>query len=205
MQLIFVRHGQPQVVVTKDGSPADPPLSEIGNSQAKAMAQLLQEEQIDGLYVSPMKRALGTVAPLAVALALTPLVRPGLSEFDKNSTSYIPMEILKEQDRVAWEKLNREFDSSNNSRLERFLTETAATIEEIVSENAGKNIGIICHGGVINSYLSHCLQYSSTNFMKFNVDYTSITRVLASPAGHRSVSSVNERTHFRGKPELMLS
>ncbi|MGZ0217195.1 MAG: histidine phosphatase family protein [Acidimicrobiales bacterium] len=194
MQLIFVRHGQPQVVITEDGSPADPPLSEIGNSQAQAMAQLLQEEQIDGLYVSPMKRALGTVAPLAVALGLTPLVRTGLSEFDKNSTSYIPMEILKEQDRVAWEKLNTEFDSSKNSRLQRFLTETVAAIEEIVGENA-----------VINSYLAHCLQYSSTNFMKFNVDYTSVTRVLASPAGHRSVLSVNERTHFRGKPELMLS
>ena len=205
MQLIFVRHGQPQIVVTEDGSPADPPLSEIGNSQARAVAQLLEEEQIDDLYVSPMKRALETVAPLAGALALTPMVRNGLSEFDKNSTSYIPMEILKERDRVAWEKLNRDFDPRTNSRLERFLAETVAAIEAIVSENAGKNVAVVCHGGVINSYLAHCLQYSSTNFMKFNVDYTSVTRILASPAGHRSVLSVNERTHFRGKPELMLS
>ena len=42
MELILIRHGLPLQVETKDGTPADPPLSEVGHQQAQRMAKWLE-------------------------------------------------------------------------------------------------------------------------------------------------------------------
>ena len=41
MELILIRHGLPERVETEDGTPADPPLSEVGHEQARRMANWL--------------------------------------------------------------------------------------------------------------------------------------------------------------------
>ena len=63
VELIFVRHGRPEHVETTDGTPADPPLSEVGHAQAAAVAMWLAEERIDAIYSSPMQRARQTSQP----------------------------------------------------------------------------------------------------------------------------------------------
>ena len=50
MELIFVRHGRPEQIQNSDGTPADPPLAEIGRDQALAVASWLSEESIDHIY-----------------------------------------------------------------------------------------------------------------------------------------------------------
>ena len=50
MELILIRHGLPQLVENLDGSPADPPLSEIGLRQADLMAKWLLNTSIYYLY-----------------------------------------------------------------------------------------------------------------------------------------------------------
>ena len=42
MELILIRHGLPLQVETEDGTPADPPLSEVGHKQAQRMAKWLE-------------------------------------------------------------------------------------------------------------------------------------------------------------------
>ena len=77
-------------------------------------------------------------------------------------------------------------------------------VEVVVEQHPAERVAIICHGGVINAYLASCLNFSYDSFMKFDVDYTSITCVLASTAGHRS-RPINERPHFQGRPDLLTS
>ena len=74
MELIFVRHGRPEHVQTSDGSPADPPLAEVGHLQAAAVAQWLKEEPVDHIYSSPMRRAMETAKPIEEALGLLSLI-----------------------------------------------------------------------------------------------------------------------------------
>jgi probable phosphoglycerate mutase len=56
-------------------------------------------------------------------------------------------------------------------------------------------VAIVCHGGVINAYFAHLLDLDFPMF--FEPAYTSISRVLASSAGHRQVKSINEHAHVR--------
>ena len=204
MELIFVRHGRPEHVETSDGSPADPPLSEIGHSQAAAVADWLAEGKIDAIYSSPMKRARQTAVPLERALGLGANVRDGISEFDRNSTAYIPTEVLRVADREAWLKMASGDFMAEMGDPVAWMGLVADTVERIVDDHGGQRVAVVCHGGVVNAYLANCLELSGERFMRFDVDYTSVTRVLASASGHRSVIAVNERTHFRGRPELAV-
>ncbi len=204
MELIFVRHGRPEHVQNHDGTPADPPLAEIGHSQASAVASWLSEEPIDQIYSSPMMRARETAAPIETALGLTALVRDDISEFDRDASAYVPMEVLKETNREAWERMASGSMSETPGKLSNWYSNALRQLEQIVKDHGGQRVVVVCHGGVINAYLSLCLEFEVENFMRFDVDYTSVTRVLASTAGHRSVKSINETTHFRNQPHLVV-
>ena len=204
MELIFVRHARPEHVETTDGSPADPPLAAIGHEQAAAVAQWLSEEKIDVLYSSPMRRARETAVPIEEACDLKAHVRDGISEFDRESPTYVPMEVLKEIDRPSWERLASGQMSSSFQSLTSWFSSAVAAVEQIVENHGSQHVAIVCHGGVINAYLAHCLNFDDSSFLKFDVDYTSVTRVLASSRGHRSIGTINETTHFRGLPHLSI-
>ena len=204
MELIFVRHGRPKQIQNSDDTPADPPLAKIGREQALAVASWLSEESIDHIYTSPMRRARETCQPIEEALGLTATVRDDISEFDRDSSSYVPMEVLKETNRKAWERMASGAMTSSPETLSSWYTTTVTQVETIVRAHSGQRVAIVCHGGVINAYLARCLGFDIQGFMKFDVDYTSVTRVLASEAGHRSVKTINETAHFRNQPHLMV-
>ena len=204
MELIFVRHGRPEHVETDDGSPADPPLSDIGHVQAAAVADWLAEEQIDAVYSSPMQRARQTAHPIEQALSLSATIREGISEFDRHSTAYIPTEVLRATDPEAWRKMASGDFMDDMADPTAWMTTVVATVQKIIDDHTGHRVAVVCHGGVVNAFLAHCLDFSPEQFMRFDVDYTSVSRVMASTRGHRSVIAVNERTHFRGRPELAV-
>jgi len=199
VELIFVRHGLPQHIVKDDGSPADPPLSELGHQQARAAAEFLSGEHLDAIYVSNMARARETAAPLESAFELTAEVRHGIAEFDRNSDSYIPMEELKRLDYERWKSFMADGGPQEEDPAE-FQDLVKETVAEIVDNHRGQRVAVVCHGGVINAYASDVLGHDRGDIFFCNVDYTSITRVMVASTGQRSILSVNETSHIRHLP-----
>lgn len=199
MEIILVRHALPLRREATIG-PADPELSEIGHQQARYASDYLQSEKIDALYTSPMKRAVQTCEPLALALNLTPTVVQGIAEWDQNSNEYIPIEELKASNDPRWQAMVAGEWNSDES-MEEFSARVIDSIEKIIDSHSGDRVGVICHGGVINSYLAHVLGLPDGQF--FYPNYTSIHRIAASRRGHRSVVSVNETSHLRGTGLVM--
>lgn len=204
VELIFVRHGRPEHVETDDGSPADPPLSAVGHAQASAVASWLSEEHIDAIYTSPMRRARQTSAPIEAAIGIEAEVRDGISEFDRYSSQYVPQEVLRETNREAWLKLASGDYMAEVGDPAGWMGDVVTTVETIVEDHPGERVAVVCHGGVVNAYLAQCLEFPPERFLRFDVDYSSVTRIMASSRGHRSVIAINERTHFRGRPELAV-
>lgn len=194
MELILIRHGLPERVETEDGTPADPPLSEVGHEQARRMADWLSDEPIDFLYASPMQRAVQTAAPLAEKKGLTPELREGVAEYDRNADHYIPVEELKKYDYDKWLRLMRGEIEDINFPL--FCESVITTLNEIVSNHRGETVAVVCHGGVINVWTAHVIGLDPRMF--FNPNYTSINRFMGASSGERSIITINEHTHLKG-------
>jgi 2,3-bisphosphoglycerate-dependent phosphoglycerate mutase len=67
----LVRHAEKSVVDQKD---VDPELSEAGSQRATALNNLLKNKKISAIYTTNYNRTKATVAPLATALGITPMV-----------------------------------------------------------------------------------------------------------------------------------
>ena len=66
----------------------------------------------------------------------------------------------------------------------------------MIGAHRGGRIAVVCHGGVINTYLAHVLGLTGQSC--FYPNYTSIHRVAAAGSGERSIVTVNETAHLRG-------
>jgi probable phosphoglycerate mutase len=188
MELLLIRHALPVRVDegTKEG-PADPHLAPRGVEQAEALAAWLETESIDAIWSSPMKRAEETAGPVARALALPVTVDEGLAEFDRHADSYIPIEELKAANDPRWYEVPE--------RPEDFVAHVVAAVERVIAAHPSQRVAVICHGGVVNAYTGHVLGIDDPLF--FLPAYTSISRVLASAGGPRSIASLNETAHVR--------
>jgi probable phosphoglycerate mutase len=194
VELLIIRHGLPVRIDDAPG-PADPELSETGHEQARRVADWLRHEKITAVYTSPMRRARQTAAPLASVLGLEPIVDDEVAEFDRGQHFYVPIEELKAARDPRYEALMKG-ESMDEVDPYTFREVVTVAIERIIEANPGGTVAIVCHGGVINAYASHVLGIDFPLF--FQPTYTSVNRFLASSAGHRSVSSLNEAGHLVG-------
>ncbi len=192
MELLLIRHGLPMHVEKQDGSPADPPLSDIGRVQAKQVAEWLAREKIDRLYTSPMARAAQTAEPLAEKFSLAAEPHEGVAEYDRKSSEYIPVEKLKEIDYERWKRL---MYGDIDADFHQFAHTAIESLEGIVKDNPGKRVAVTCHGGVINVWTAHVIGLAPRMF--FNPDYTSIHRYMCASSGERTVRVLNEAVHLR--------
>ena len=195
MEIVFVRHGLPLRVELETGI-ADPELAAEGHEQAAKMAAYLGVEDVEAVYVSPLRRALETARPLCKVLGLEAVVSEGVAEFDRNSREYVPVEELRATNDPRWEKLLRgEWDGVDEDPS-LFKARVVTTVEDMIARHPGGRVVVVCHGGVINQYLAHVLGIE-THVGFFYPKYTSIHRVMAARSGQRSIVSINEASHLR--------
>lgn len=195
MEIVFVRHGLPLRIELETGI-ADPELAAEGHEQAAKMAAYLGVEDVEAVYVSPLRRALETARPLCKVLGLEAVVSEGVAEFDRNSREYVPVEELRATNDPRWEKLLRgEWDGVDEDPS-IFKARVVVTVEDMIARHPGGRVVVVCHGGVINQYLAHVLGIE-THVGFFYPKYTSIHRVMAARSGERSIVSINEASHLR--------
>jgi broad specificity phosphatase PhoE len=195
VEIVLVRHGLPLRIELETGI-ADPELAAEGHEQAAKMAAYLGVEDVEAVYVSPLRRALETARPLCKVLGLEAVVSEGVAEFDRNSREYVPVEELRATNDPRWEKLLRgEWDGVDEDPS-IFKARVVATVEDMIARHPGGRVVVVCHGGVINQYLAHVLGIE-THVGFFYPKYTSIHRVMAARSGERSIVSINEASHLR--------
>ncbi|MCM6776922.1 histidine phosphatase family protein [Nocardia sp. CDC159] len=216
MQLVLVRHAQPERALAASG-PADPGLTELGVEQAgrvpAALARLeIGAHRIARVVSSPQRRARETAAPTAEKLGLPVDVVDGLAEYDRELPAYVPIEAAR-----GWaagsvpadasappEELLEEFRATYRRIKAGYLPEqidgpafvarVLAAVDEIASTTAHSDtVVVFAHGGVINVLLQDVLGLARP--LTFPIDYCSITRILYSRAGARTAATVNENGH----------
>lgn len=200
MDLILVRHAQPERIDSDSGSgtsdPADPPLTAEGLEQAHRTAAWLAAESVEHIVSSPMRRARETAAPLAQRLGVEMETVHGITEFDERDASYIPFEeIPRDHEKFAAMVEGRWTDIDGWSDPDQFQREVVRSIEDLIARFPGRSVAVFAHAGVVNVYLGHVLGIDRP--LWFYPGYASISRVAASREGARSVVSINETAHLQ--------
>ncbi|MFD4458311.1 histidine phosphatase family protein [Nocardia sp. NPDC058480] len=192
MQLILVRHAQPERVVG-DTAAADPGLTAIGKLQADRVPAALAAHDITRIVSSPQRRARDTAFPTATARDLPVDVIDDLAEYDRDLPAYIPIEDAKTElaDAYARIKAGHLPDQIDGPA---FTARVLAAVERLVATTApADTVVAFAHGGVVNVLLADILGLPRP--LTFPIDYCSITRILYSRTGTRTAATINENGH----------
>ena len=199
-ELVLIRHGEQ--ALSKELSAAetvDPPLSDLGQRQVRAVADRLSTRTVDAVYSSPLRRALDTGRAIAGHHGLEPVVRDTLTEYEPWQSfpaDQSPFETLPHDEisRIFAEHIRtRSYEPFPYAEdPTAFRARVLGEIGRIVDAHLGERVVITCHSGVINAVLADAL--GSAFDMPVRVHHTSVN-VLRGADTRRAVQSVNDFTH----------
>ena len=200
MDLLWIRHAEPERIAGGTGVPANPGLTERGQQQAQRLADWLAHEHVDVVLSSPQRRAQETAGPVAAAHGLDVVIHDGLVEYDVQNDSYIPMEELRaNNDPQLLAMAEGRWEAFGGESPAEFRDRIAKTIDDIVGSYPGQRVVAVCHGGVVNVAMGIVLGLPAERPFFFDPHYTSLSRMVASRTGVRSIASVNERSHLEAR------
>lgn len=189
VQLLLIRHALP----VRSDADADPSLASLGHEQAATVPQGLLHYPVARIVSSPQLRARQTAEPLAARTGLPIDVFDGLAEYDRDFPGYLPIEEAREAfpdefARIKAGHLPSAVDA--DAFAERVLADIATVADDADHDDT---VAAFAHGGVINIYLHNLLGTQMP--LTFPIDYCSVTRILFSRSGRRTVASINETAH----------
>ena len=201
-RLFLLRHGEVEARYHRIfGGRIDMELSPRGHEQARAMADYLASTHFNAIYVSPMKRAQQTLAPLAAQKGMTATTLPGLREVDFGAWTGLSWQQVQERFGVSafdWlDKLEAgQVPEAENGAQYRARIEPC--LKQILRDCPGQTVAVVCHGGVIRMLLALLLELPLPKLAHFDIEYASVTVVEQRP--HRSEVSLLNFTPWRDMP-----
>jgi broad specificity phosphatase PhoE len=152
-RLLLLRHGQStwNAELRWQGA-ADPPLSDRGRAQARAVAEALRETGFDAVVTSDLARARQTAAILAAAWGIAEVgVEPLLRERDVGAWSGLTSAEIE----AGWPGLLDEWRAGRLAAIpdgEGDIAERViAGLHRVVSSHPGGTVLVVTHGGVIRT------------------------------------------------------
>ena len=153
---LIVRHGQSTWNAEHRWQGlADPPLSELGREQARALAAELRDVPLDAVYASDLQRASETAEAVARAKGLTVVTNPTLREIDVGEWSGLTTDEIKARFPAGWERLSAGGDGWEHGETHAAMSERiVSAVTGIAGAHPGEQILCVLHGGVIRALLA---------------------------------------------------
>ncbi|MGB3771633.1 MAG: histidine phosphatase family protein [Rhodococcus sp. (in: high G+C Gram-positive bacteria)] len=189
MQLLLIRHALP----LRSDQDADPELAPPGLEQAARVPDGVRRHRVTRIVSSPQKRAVQTSTPLATESGLPVDILDGLAEYDRDFPGYLPIEEARTMYPAEFERIKAGHLPSVVD-ADAFRNRVLGDIDRVVDQADHEDtVAAFAHGGVINIFLHDLL--GTAKPLTFPIDYCSITRILFSRSGRRTVASINETAH----------
>jgi probable phosphoglycerate mutase len=202
-EIVLVRHGASADAMPGAPFPlvdgrGDPPLSETGEEQARAVGEHLAHEPLAGIFVTPLRRTHQTAAPLAGVAGLEPSVVDDLAEVRLGEWEGGEYRLrVARRDPI----IRRVFDEERWDLIpgaeapEPFTSRVRRGILEVVAAVGPEAIAVVvAHGGVIGEACR--LATGSRPFAFVHSDNGSVSRLVVRPSGKWQLRSFNEIQHL---------
>jgi probable phosphoglycerate mutase len=199
--LLLVRHGQS--APAREGEPfplvdgqGDPPLTELGREQGRAVGRRLAGAGLAAVYVTTLQRTRQTAQPLLDATGLEARVEPDLREVHLGEwEGGVFRQRVAEGDPLAVRMVEEErWDVIPGAESSAALAErVGAAIRRMCAAHPDQRVAVVTHGGVIGQVLA--LATGSRPFAFSGADNGSLSQLVV--AGDRwRLRRFNDTAHL---------
>jgi len=192
--LILARHGRTEA--NASGlllGRLDPPLDELGQSQAKAVAAALVGVLAPGSRIvsSPLRRARDTAAAFGLPVAVEDRwVELDYGSFDGRPAGEVGAEVWD-----RW-RVDADFVPAGGESLTAMAARVWQACEDLAEEAAHHDVVVVTHVSPIKAAMAWALGAGVETAWRSHVDPASITRVSVTPRGP-VLRSFNEVWHLQ--------
>jgi broad specificity phosphatase PhoE len=172
----------------------DVALSNEGKAQARKLEKSLKDINFDRIYCSDRKRALQTCRIIFNRARITKV--KGLREIHFGVLEGLHHKEIMAKYAFAYKKWLKDPFKHNIPRAEPlpiFQRRVQASLKKLALLNPGKNIAVVCHGGVIGVFVSSILR--AKNFWGHVPAATSVT-VVEYKKGKPRIKQFNDIAHL---------
>ncbi|GIX49943.1 MAG: phosphatase [Limisphaera sp.] len=181
IRLHFIRHAEVAIPYQRVfAGRLDIPLSDEGHHQAAALAPWLARLAPDAVYASPMLRVRQTLEPWRRQGAPEPIFCEELREVDFGDWTGVAWDDVQTrfgQSPWDWLRLLEHSAIRNAEPFDNFRGRVESSLQRILTEQPGRNVAVVCHGGVIRMALACLCRWPLAATAVLSVDYASVTRV----------------------------
>ena len=181
-RVIYVRHGKtdfPEDRIYCDDR-EDPQLNATGINQVEGLKKFFQENEIDAVYVSPIKRTLMTAEEI-VSVTKAPLIKSdNLKERNFGILQGLFFSEIKENYSLEfkkWKENPAEFKPKGGESIFDLHKRVKEIVKEAVSKYIGKTIVIVSHVGPIRMAITDAFQMPLKSYRQISIDFASLTRI----------------------------
>ncbi len=199
-RIYLIRHAQSQGNTGEDLTTGDPDLTDVGWEQAKRLGERMKTQKLDAIYASPLRRTQETAAAIGDVAGLEVRPRHDLVEVVMGRAD-LDIRQLPEADqakiarRIVDDGTWDAFPGSEGSANAR--KRVGAAIDEIVAAHPGQRIAVVCHAGVIQTYISLVLEHRRDFiFYPFNASIASVR----AKGDQRVIWRLNDVAHLADMP-----
>ncbi len=178
MDIILVRHGETEWNVGEVfRGRADINLNENGRNQAALVARYLQDNKIEAVYSSPLKRALDTAKTIAGYHNLDIQVSDGLNDLDFGEWEGLTVPQVKDrygQLFTTWLDRPEKVRLPGGETLDDVCQRSMVVVENIIDNFTG-TVVLITHRVVIKVLVCSLLGLDNSHFWNIMVDTCGLT------------------------------
>lgn len=199
----LVRHGETALTPLRKFSgdgPLNPELTQIGRTQAKALAKEVALFKPDLLISSPLKRAQETAQEIEKSTGLKMQIEKIWIEcsfglWDGLSSDEVAAEYPNEYKR--WLASSSQIPPEGES-YDETMARALEGLDTLVTDHPHKKIVVVTHNGVIKTAVAGVMQANPNSIFNLDISPCSITTISIWPSDNlMAIRGMNERSHLR--------
>lgn len=199
--ILLIRHGESAPANPDSPFPlvdghGDPPLHPDGQVQAQQVAERLQNEPIDAIYISNLQRTAQTADPLSKKLGLEPVEIADLREvhLGEYEGGLYRKKVAENDPTLRRAMREHRWDIIPGAETnEGFEARLNSAIAQIASENPNRLVAAFVHGAVIGQIISSATYAQPMAFL--GADNGSITHIVVTKS-RVHVRRFNDTSHL---------
>ena len=177
---------------------ADVDLDELGQTQARCVAEALREVKLRRIYTSPLARTRETAAPLAEAKEVAARVDHAFTDIDYGTwTARSEKEVLASFPNLyeRWKTQPHTIEFPDGESLQMVRSRAADRLRELAHQDRQMDIAVVTHRVVLKVLLCEARGLDNSHFWNVRVDPAGISIVESDGAQLTSIAE-NDTKHL---------